>query len=71
MSRRSQAPKRDLLPDPKHGSQRLTKFINMMMEDGKNSVAERIIYHALDQVVEKKGGKHQIFQKQTHFQIHL
>jgi small subunit ribosomal protein S7 len=35
----------------------LTKFINMMMEDGKKSVAERIIYRALDQVVEKKGGK--------------
>ncbi len=35
----------------------LTKFINMMMEDGKKSVAERIIYRALDQVAEKKGGK--------------
>jgi len=34
----------------------LTKFINMMMEDGKKSVAERIIYAALDQIAEKKGG---------------
>jgi small subunit ribosomal protein S7 len=34
----------------------LTKFINMMMEDGKKSVAERIIYRALDQVADKKGG---------------
>ena len=35
MSRRTQAPKRELLPDPKHGSQKLTKFINMIMKDGK------------------------------------
>jgi small subunit ribosomal protein S7 len=35
----------------------LAKFINMLMEDGKKSVAERIIYGALDQVAEKKGGE--------------
>jgi small subunit ribosomal protein S7 len=55
MSRRTQAPKRDLLPDPKHGSQRLTKFINMIMKDGKKSVAESIVYDALDQMVERSG----------------
>jgi small subunit ribosomal protein S7 len=53
MSRRSQAPKRDLLPDPKHGSQRLTKFINMIMNHGKKSVAENIVYDALEQMAEK------------------
>jgi small subunit ribosomal protein S7 len=57
MPRRRVAARRQVLPDPKHGSELLTKFINMMMEDGKKSVAERIIYRALDQVVDKKGGK--------------
>ena len=55
MSRRSQAPKRELLPDPKHGSQRLTKFINMIMKDGKKSVAENIVYDALTTISEKSG----------------
>ena len=55
MSRRTQAPKRDLLPDPKHGSQRLTKFINMIMNSGKKSVAENIVYDALAQMAEKSG----------------
>lgn len=57
MPRRRVAARRQILPDPKHGSELLTKFINMMMEDGKKSVAERIIYKALDQVTEKKGGQ--------------
>ncbi len=57
MPRRRVAARRQILPDPKHGSELLTKFINMMMEDGKKSVAERIIYTALDQVAEKKGGR--------------
>jgi small subunit ribosomal protein S7 len=57
MPRRRVAARRQILPDPKHGSELLTKFINMMMEDGKKSVAERIIYAALDQVAEKKGGR--------------
>ena len=55
MSRRTQAPKRELLPDPKHGSQRLTKFINMIMQDGKKSVAENIVYNALTTMSEKSG----------------
>ncbi len=55
MSRRTQAPKRELLPDPKHGSQRLTKFINMIMKDGKKSVAENIVYDALEVIAEKSG----------------
>ena len=53
MSRRSQAPKRTILPDPKYGSDLLAKFMNMIMNDGKKSVAERIIYGALDRISEK------------------
>jgi small subunit ribosomal protein S7 len=54
MSRRTQAPKRTILPDPKYGSDLLAKFMNMIMNDGKKSVAERIIYGALDRIDEKK-----------------
>jgi len=53
MSRRTQAPKRTILPDPKYGSELLAKFMNMIMNDGKKSVAERIIYGALDRITEK------------------
>jgi small subunit ribosomal protein S7 len=53
MSRRTQAPKRIILPDPKYGSDLLAKFMNMIMNDGKKSVAERIIYGALDRIQEK------------------
>ena len=57
MSRRSEAPKRDILPDPKYGSVQLTKFVNMLMYSGKKSVAEKIMYGALDHMLEKKGGE--------------
>jgi small subunit ribosomal protein S7 len=60
MSRRTQAPKRELLPDPKHGSQRLTKFINMIMKDGKKSVAENIVYDALSQMSDRSGQSEEI-----------
>ena len=56
MSRRSQAPKRDILPDPKYGSEMLAKFVNMVMSSGKKSVAERIVYGAINQIAEKKTG---------------
>jgi len=56
MPRRRVAARRESLPDPKYGSQILAKFITMVMEDGKKSVAEHILYGALDQVVERKGG---------------
>ncbi len=55
MSRRSQAPKREILPDPKYGSDLLAKFMNMVMVDGKKSVAERILYGALDRITERSG----------------
>ena len=57
MSRRTQAPKRTILPDPKYGSELLAKFMNMIMNDGKKSVAERIIYGALDRISEKGSGE--------------
>ena len=56
MPRRRVAAKREILPDPKFGSQTLAKFINMVMEDGKKAVAERILYGALDTVTTKRGG---------------
>ncbi len=56
MPRRRVASRREILPDPKFGSEVLAKFINMVMVDGKKSVAEGILYGALDQVAAKKGG---------------
>ena len=56
MARRRVAARREILPDPKFGSLTLAKFINMVMVDGKKSVAERVLYGALDQITEKKGG---------------
>ena len=55
MSRRSQAPTRTILPDPKFNSVLLAKFMNMVMERGKKSVAERIVYGALDRIAESTG----------------
>jgi small subunit ribosomal protein S7 len=55
MSRRSQAPTRSILPDPKFNSVLLAKFMNMVMERGKKSVAESIVYGALDRISEKTG----------------
>jgi small subunit ribosomal protein S7 len=55
MSRRAQAPKRVILPDPKHSSDLLAKFINMVMKDGKKSTAEAIVYGALERIAERSG----------------
>ena len=55
MPRRRVIAKRQTLPDPKFGSQRLARFINMVMKSGKKSVAEKIVYGALDQVGGKSG----------------
>jgi len=53
MSRKKQAPKRIFRPESKYGSPVLAKFINFVMYDGKKSVAEKIIYSALDQIKNK------------------
>ncbi len=55
MPRRREVPKRIILPDPKFGSQVLAKFINTIMKDGKKSIAEKVVYVALDQIAAKKG----------------
>ena len=53
MSRKGQTPTRVLLPDPKHGSQVIARFINMVMQSGKKSIAEKIVYGAMDVVGQK------------------
>ncbi len=55
MSRRTQAPKRHILPDPKHHNELLAKFINMLMKSGKKSVAESIVYDALGMIADRTG----------------
>ena len=57
MPRRREVPKREILPDPKFGSEKLTKFINMLMKSGKKAVAESIVYGALDKISEKAGNE--------------
>ena len=53
MSRKGFTPTRTKLPDPKHGSEMVARFINMVMKSGKKSVAEGIVYGALDHIGEK------------------
>ncbi len=55
--RRRAAPKRKITPDPLFRSQKLAKFINIVMTDGKKSIAEKIVYRALEKVVAKKHKK--------------
>ena len=55
MSRRAAAPHRTILPDPKFGNDMLAKFINMVMERGKKSAAEKIVYGAIDRIGDKSG----------------
>ena len=57
MPRRREVPKREVLPDPKFGSVQITKFVNMIMVSGKKSVAEKIMYNALDRIGEKGNGE--------------
>ena len=53
MSRKNRAPKRIFYPDAKFQSLVLSKFINIIMYDGKKAVAEKIVYNALDQIKSK------------------
>jgi small subunit ribosomal protein S7 len=50
MSRRHRAEKREIIPDAKFGDLVVTKFMNMIMHDGKKSVAEQIVYGAFDSI---------------------
>ncbi|WP_029936154.1 30S ribosomal protein S7 [Thiomicrospira pelophila] len=66
MARRREIPKRLVLPDPKFGDVTLTKFVNMIMVSGKKAVAEKIVYDALDKVVERrKGGEHALLLREA------
>ena len=53
MPRKGPVPKREVIPDPKYGNVKLAKFVNNLMQRGKKSTAEKIIYSALDQVSTK------------------
>lgn len=53
MPRRREVPKREILPDPKYQDGTVAKFINVIMRDGKKSTAERILYGALDIIIER------------------
>ena len=55
MPRRREVPKREILPDPKFSNSDATKFINVIMLDGKKAVAERIVYGAFAQIETKSG----------------
>ncbi len=63
--RRSRATKRKLLPETKYNNSVVAKFINMIMLDGKKSIAERIVYDSLDVVAQKTGNDNpvEVFQK--------
>ena len=58
MPRRREVAQRKILPDPKFNSELLAKFINVVMLDGKKSIAEAIVYGALDTISEKSGKDH-------------
>ncbi len=53
MPRRREVPKRENLPDPKHGDRSVGRFINVLMRDGKKSTAESIIYGAFEEIETK------------------
>jgi small subunit ribosomal protein S7 len=64
MSRRRVAAKREILSDPKFGDQTVAKFINMVMSSGKKSVAEKIVYGALDEMGKRgKGNALDVFKQ--------
>ena len=53
MPRRREVPKREITADPKFGSEAVAKFVNVLMESGKKSTAEKIVYGALDIMAER------------------
>src|SRR5690554_7298669 len=63
MSRKGNTPQRSVLPDPKHGSETIARFINMVMYSGKKSVAEKIMYGAMDVIGEKNPNPLEIVEK--------
>mgnify|MGYP006249337611 CR=1 FL=1 len=65
MPRRREVPKRKILPDPKFGDRVVAKFTNTVMEGGKKSIAERIVYDAFDLIGQRGTGEEplRIFKK--------
>ncbi len=63
MSRKGNTPQRSVLPDPKHGSETIARFINMVMYSGKKSVAEKIVYGAMDVISEKNPNALELVEK--------
>ena len=55
MPRRREVPKREILPDPLYGSVEVSKFVNVLMLDGKKAVAERMLYGAFDAIKSRSG----------------
>ena len=55
MPRRGAVPKREIRPDPIHQDKLVTQLINKIMDSGKKTLAERIVYQALDQLQQKSG----------------
>jgi len=53
MSRRGRAPKRPVKPDPKYNSEQLSRFINRVMKGGKKSLAQRLVYDAMEIIAER------------------
>ena len=63
MSRKGSTPQRSVLPDPKHGSETIARFINMVMYSGKKSVAEKIVDGAMDVIGEKNPNPLEVVEK--------
>ena len=63
MSRKGNTPQRSVLPDPKHGSETIARFINMVMQSGKKSIAEKIVYGAMDVIGEKNANALELVEK--------
>src|SRR6187431_1754274 len=63
MSRKGSPGTRSILPDPKHGSEVVARFINMVMQSGKKSVAEKIVYGAMDVIGEKSPSPIELVEK--------
>ena len=63
MSRKGSPGTRSILPDPKHGSEVVARFINMVMKSGKKSIAEKIVYGAMDVIGEKNPNALELVEK--------
>ncbi|HHW4670792.1 MAG TPA: 30S ribosomal protein S7 [Xylella fastidiosa subsp. multiplex] len=63
MSRKGSTPQRNVLPDPKYGSETIARFINMVMKSGKKSVDEKIVYGAMNVIGEKNSNAIELLQK--------